>query len=203
MLLYCSALEPVDHAVRVVFREKRIEADIRIVREENRKLREDVADLNPSGAILTLTDRHLVLYEAQLIAEFLDERYPFPPLMPVDPVLRAHARQLRQRIINNLYPPLCELLYPGNEIAVAGARNVVRDQLSTMASMFSRRPFQAGEDLSMIDCFIAPVLWRLSGCGIQLPPSALRHIRPYARRLFAHGSFKRSLIEEDRDYNGL
>ena len=174
------------------------------MREEDQQQRDEVAELNPTGAALTLTERHLVLCDAEVIAEFLDERYPYPPLMPVDPVSRAYTRQLRKRFVGELYPHLQQALFPDNEIAAANARNALRDLLASMATLFGRRPFNVvNEDLTMLDCFIIPVLWRLSGCGIKLPPSSLRYIRPYARRLFVHASFKRSLIEEDRYYSGL
>lgn len=204
MLLYCSATRPLDHAVRIIYREKCIEAEPCVVREEDKKWRDEVAELNPAGSTLTLVERNLVLYDPEVIAEFLDERYPYPPLMPVDPVSRAYARQLRDRFVRELFPYLQQLLLPDNEFATANARNTIRDLLSSLATMFGRRPFNVNsEDMTMLDCFIAPVFWRLSACEIKLPPAALRHIRPYARRLFAHPSFKRSLIEEDRYYSGL
>ncbi len=120
MTLYCDAADPIGHGVRIVLAEKDINVDINYVDEENRP--EDLNDLNPYDSILTLIDRELVIYDAQIMMEYLDERYPHPPLMPVDPVSRATNRQFRYRVIRDLYGIL-EDMVSANEIAAACAKD--------------------------------------------------------------------------------
>ena len=138
MVLYSDMVNPVGHSVRIVLAEKDINVDIRYI--QGNELPEDLAELNPYNTVLTLIDRDLVLYDEQIIMEYLDERFPHPPLLPVDPVSRANNRQLRFRVMRDLYRQV-EQLTAENEIAAANARKEIRDNLTAIAPIFSQKPF--------------------------------------------------------------
>ena len=161
MTLYADASDdPISHGVRIVLFEKDINVEINYVEQDNKP--EDLNSLNPYDSVLTLIDRDLVLYDAQIMMEYLDERYPHPPLMPVDPVSRANNRQFRYRVIRDLYGALDELT-SSNEIAAANARKNIRDNLMAIAPIFSQAPFFMSEEYSLTDCCLAPLLWRAPG----------------------------------------
>ena len=189
MVLYSDMVNPVGHSVRIVLAEKDINVDIRYI--QGNELPEDLAELNPYNSILTLIDRDLVLYDEQIIMEYLDERFPHPPLLPVDPVSRANNRQLRFRVMRDLYRQV-EQLTAEDEIAAANARKEIRDNLTAIAPIFSQKPFFMSDEYSLVDCCLAPLLWRLDHYGIKLPLSA-KVINEYARRMFDRDAFKLSL----------
>ena len=189
MVLYSDTVNPVGHSVRIVLAEKDINVDIRYI--QGNELPEDLAELNPYNTVLTLIDRDLVLYDEQIIMEYLDERFPHPPLLPVDPVSRANNRQLRFRVMRDLYRQV-EQLTAEDEIAAANARKEIRDNLTAIASIFSQKPFFMSDEYSLVDCCLAPLLWRLDHYGIKLPLSA-KVINEYARRMFDRDAFKLSL----------
>jgi RNA polymerase-associated protein len=194
MVLYSDTIGPVGHGVRIVLAEKDINVEINFVDNERP---EELAELNPYDSILTLIDRDLVLYDEQIIMEYLDERFPHPPLMPVDPVSRANNRQLRYRVMRDLYS-LVDDLYNENEIAAANARKDLRDHLTAIAPAFMQKPFFMSDEYSLVDCCMAPLLWRLDHYGIKLPASA-KEINTYAERLFSREAFKASLSEKERE----
>lgn len=195
MTLYSDSISPIGHSVRVVLAEKDINVEINFVEEEERP--EDLADLNPYDDILTLIDRDLVLYDAQIIMEYLDERYPHPPLMPVDPVARANNRQLRYRVMRDLYS-LVDDLTGENDIAAANARRAMRDNLTAIAPAFGQKPFFLSDDYSLIDCCFVPLLWRINSYGVKLP-SQSKPMMQYASRMFERESFQASLSHAERE----
>lgn len=194
MVLYSDTVEPVGHGVRIVLAEKDINVEINFVDGERP---EELAELNPYDSILTLIDRDLVLYDEQIIMEYLDERFPHPPLMPVDPVSRANNRQLRYRVMRDLYS-LVDDLYNDNEIAAANARKDLRDHLTAIAPAFAQKPYFMSDEYSLVDCCMAPLLWRLDHYGIKLPSSA-KDLNAYADGLFSREAFKASLSEKERE----
>ena len=194
MVLYSDTVGPVGHGVRIVLAEKDINVEINFVDGERP---EELAELNPYDSILTLIDRDLVLYDEQIIMEYLDERFPHPPLMPVDPVSRANNRQLRYRVMRDLYS-LVDDLYSDNEIAAANARKDLRDHMTAIAPAFAQKPYFMSDEYSLVDCCMAPLLWRLDHYGIKLPSSA-RDLTAYADRLFSREAFKASLSEKERE----
>ncbi len=198
MVLYSDTDSPIGHAVRIVLAEKDVNVEINYIGEEDTKP-EELSELNPYNSILTLIDRDLVLYDAQIIMEYLDERFPHPPLMPVDPVTRASNRQLRFRVMEDLYSVVDEL-DSDNDIAAANAKKVLRDNLTAIAPTFSQMPYFMSEEYSLVDCCMAPLLWRLSQYGIKLPMSA-KPLQQYADRLFERESFKESLSPVEKEYN--
>ena len=195
MSLYSDATDPSSHAVRFVLAEKAINVEILNVFGDDKP--EDLLNLNPYNTILTLVDRELVLYEAQIIMEYLDERFPHPPLMPVDPVARANNRLFRYRIKRDIYHLVDEIENgQGDESAVA--RKSLRDHLTAIAPVFAAKPFFMSEDYSLVDCFLAPVLWRLPSYNITLPSGA-KALQQYGERLFERDAFEASLTEPERE----
>jgi len=193
MVLYSDPVTPLDHCVRIVLAEKDINVEINYIKTGERTV--ELAELNPYSSVLTLIDRELVLYDAQIIMEYLDERFPHPPLMPVDPVSRASNRQLRYRVMRDLYN-LIDCFTGDNDIAIANARKSLKDHLTSIAPVFAQKPFFMSDDYSLVDCCMAPVLWRLDEYGIKLP-GATKPLQEYAERLFERETFQNSMSEAE------
>lgn len=194
MTLYADAADPIGHAVRIVLAEKDVNVEISFVTHENKP--EDLNDLNPYHTILTLVDRELVLYDAQIMMEYLDERYPHPPLMPVDPVSRANNRQIRYRVARDLLN-LVEDLTGRGEVAV-NAEKIIRDNLHAVAPILAQHQYFLSDEYSLVDCCLAPLLWRLPHYGIKLSAQA-KPLMKYAEAIFAREAFKSSLSAVERD----
>lgn len=195
MLLYCDVNDPASHAVRFVLAEKAINVEIQHVTADDRP--EDLVDLNPyADTVLTLIDRELVLYEPQIIMEYLDERFPHPPLMPVDPVTRASNRLYRYRIQRDVFDYVPSLEKGGAQ--AESARKAVRDNLTGIAPIFAQRKFFMSDDYSLVDIFLTPVLWRLGHYKIKLPASA-KPLLQFSERMFARDAFEASLSEGERE----
>ncbi|MEX2480118.1 MAG: glutathione S-transferase N-terminal domain-containing protein [Gammaproteobacteria bacterium] len=195
MTLYADAADPLGHSVRLVLTEKDINVEIHYIDEDTKP--DDLHDLNPYGGLLTLIDRDLVLYDAQIMLEYLDERYPHPPLMPVDPVARANNRQFRYRIVRDLYSLAAEL-DGDNEIAAANARKALRDNLLAIAPLFAQYPYFMSEEFSLVDLCMAPLLWRLPRYSVKLGAPA-KPLMKYADRLFDRRAFQVSLSPMEQD----
>lgn len=195
MTLYADAADPLGHSVRLELMEKDINVEIHFIDEESKP--EDLNDLNPYHTLLTLIDRDLVLYDAQIMLEYLDERYPHPPLMPVDPVSRANNRQLRYRIVRDLYS-LANDLEGDNEIAAAAARKSMRDNLLAISPLFSQFAYFMSAEFSLVDLCMAPLLWRLPRYGVKLPPQA-KPLLKYADKLFDRRAFQNSLSPVEQE----
>jgi RNA polymerase-associated protein len=199
MVLYSDKVSPIGHAVRIVLAEKDVNVEINYIEDNDRP--EILNDLNPYNSILTLIDRDLVLYDPQIIMEYLDERFPHPPLMPVDPVSRASKRQLRYRVMTDLYSVLDEL-DGDNEIVAANAKKILRDNLTAIAPAFAQTPYFMSEDYTLVDCCLAPLMWRLTQYGIKLPMSG-KPLQQYADRLFERRAFNTSLSEVEKEYHAV
>jgi stringent starvation protein A len=195
MSLYSDAVDPASHAVRFVLAEKAINVEIHNVFGDDRP--EDLNDLNPYSSILTLVDRELVLYDAPIIMEYLDERFPHPPLMPVDPVARASNRLYRFRINKDIYAGLDQIEHGTKDVTDA-ARKTLRDHLTSIAPVFAQTRYFMSDDYSLVDCFLAPVLWRLSHYKIKLPAQA-KPLLQYADRIFERDAFSQSLTEPEAE----
>lgn len=195
MTLYADAADPLGHSVRLVLMEKDINVEINFIDEETKP--EDLNDLNPYDNLLTLIDRDLVLYDAQIMMEYLDERYPHPPLMPVDPVSRANNRQFRYRIVRDLYTLAAEI-DGSNEIAAANARKSLRDNLLAISPVFGQFPFFMSEEFSLVDLCMAPLLWRLPLYGLKLGGPA-KPLLKYGDKLFDRRAFQNSLSPVEQE----
>lgn len=195
MTLYSGASDIYSHRVRIVLAEKGVAVDIKYIDSNN--LPEDLLALNPYHSVPTLVDRDLVLYEANVINEYLDERFPHPPLLPVYPVARAKCRLMIYRIEND-WLRLLPLLSSNKKNEADDARKTFRDNLVATIPLFSEMPYFMNEDFTLVDCCLAPMLWRLPSYGITLPPQA-KPILDYANRIFARDSFQSSLSDVERE----
>jgi Glutathione S-transferase len=195
MSLYSDATDPASHAVRFVLAEKAINVEIQNVHADAKP--EDLLELNPYNSILTLVDRELVLYEPQIIMEYLDERFPHPPLMPVDPVARANNRLFRYRVKRDIYL-LIDNIENGVDAKADGGRKALKDHLTSIAPLFTQKPYFMSDDYSLVDCYLAPVLWRLTHYNIHLTAAA-KPLLEYADKLFEREAFEASLTELERE----
>ena len=183
------------HCVRIVLAEKDIGVTIHNVDTDN--LPEDLLDLNPYQSLPTLVDRDLVLYDYRVIMEYLDERFPHPPLLPPDPIYRARARLTLNRIDQDWYG-LLALLDGASSEERKQASKLLREGLAASAVLFKTKPFFLNEEFSLLDCSLAPLLWRLPYFGIRLPAPA-KAIQGYAERIFARPAFQQSLNATERE----
>jgi RNA polymerase-associated protein len=196
MTLFCSPVCAYSHRTRIVLHEKGISAEIEYVDMSDPP--EDLVELNPYGTMPTLVDRDLVLYDSRIIMEYLDERFPHPPLNPMEPVSRARARLLVHRVEHDWYS-LLEEIENAPEGGSQKARKQLRESLLAAAPVFAAKPYFLSDEFSLVDCSLAPLLWRLPLLGIDLPRQA-EPIRAYAARLFERQSFRASLSEEEGDF---
>ena len=196
MTLYSRPDCPDSHRVRIVLAEKSIAADVIDVDIDNPP--EDLVDLNSYNSTPTLVDRDLVIYDAHIIMEYLDERFPHPPLMPVDPVSRARSRLMLHRINEDWYRLLPDIA-GGDKKKSARARASIASDLVLVAPLLSKRNFFMSDDFSLLECSMAPILWRLPQYGIELPEQA-KAVKDYAERLFERPSFRDSLSEIEQEY---
>ncbi|MCP4431802.1 MAG: stringent starvation protein A [Gammaproteobacteria bacterium] len=195
MSCFSSPTDPECHRARIVLAEKDITVEIHDVDTDN--LPEDLLDLNPYATVPTMVDRDLVLYNARVLIEYLDERFPHPPLMPVDPVSRAKSRLALFRIESDWFS-LLPVIENGTEKKKEQAKKALTESLINSTEVFSAMPYFLSNEFSLLDCSIAPILWRLPYYEIDLPKS-VRPITEYMKRVFARPSFQLSLSEQERD----
>jgi RNA polymerase-associated protein len=201
MTLFSTPDDPWSHRTRIVIAEKAIE--IEIVDVAPGKYPEDLLDLNPYHTTPTLIDRDLVLYDSRVIMDYLDERFPHPPLMPVDPVSRARARLALYQIEHDWYDIARKMDGPASHKDPSSRdlghlRKVLRDNVLASADLFKVKPFFLSDEFSMVDATIAPILWRLPRYEIDLPPQA-QPILKYASTIFSRPAFRASLSEYERE----
>ena len=195
MTLFSGADDVYSHQVRLVVAEKGINVEIVDVDPSNPP--EDLIDLNPYNNVPTLVDRDLGLYNAQVIMEYLDERFPHPPLMPVDPVTRARNRLMLYRIGLDLYQPY-QTISEGKDKAASKARKDLRDNLVMISPVFEHLPYFMSDEFSLVDCAVLPLLWRLPQLGVELPKQA-QALGAYMERMFARDSFLASLTDPEKE----
>ena len=183
------------HRTRLVLAEKNINIDIASV--DGPELPEDLMDLNPYHTMPTLVDRDLVLYDSRVIIEYLDERFPHPPLMPVDPVTRAQFRLALFRIETDWYQ-LAEQYEAEGERLSSKSRKMLRESILASVDLFAAKQFFLSDEFSLVDCSIAPILWRLPIYGIELGSQA-EPIDAYMKRVFERRSFQESLTELEQE----
>lgn len=196
MTLFSGATDPWSHRTRLVLAEKGINIDFIDVDKGN--LPEDLFDLNPYNSIPTLVDRELVLYDSRVIIEYLDERFPHPPLMPVDPVTRAQFRLALYRIERDWYSVVEDILKGGDRKSMVRACKVLQDSIVSSVEIFTSKRFFLSDEFSLVDCTIAPILWRLPILNVKLPAQAGK-ILEYMDNVFARQSFRDSLTELEEE----
>lgn len=182
------------HCARLVVFEKGVPADIEYF--DPNEPPEDLLELNPNGNSPTFIERDLVLYDARIIMEYLDERFPHPALHQMDPVSRANTRMLIKRIDQEWYPLLEELLNHDDKKG-GKTKKMLKESLIAAAPVFEATPYFMSEEYSMIDCAMAPFLWRLPSIGIDIAGLG-KGITAYANRLFTRKAFQESLSKEER-----
>lgn len=196
MALYSSEKSLDCHRVRFVLAEKGINVEIVNVSEDE-SAAADLAELNPYNEAPTLVDRDLVLYDAGVINDYLDERYPHPPLMPVDPVSRAQLRLVHHRILKDWYS-LARIIEGSGGKKSEQAAKQLKEGIIAANELFAMSPYVLSDELTLVDCTMAPLLWRLAHYGVKLgKPGA--SVEAYAHRLFSRVSFKASLTQAERD----
>jgi RNA polymerase-associated protein len=194
MVLYSGTTCPFSQRCRFVLFEKGMDFDIRDVDLFNKP--EDISVMNPYGQVPILVERDLILYESNIINEYIDERFPHPQLMPADPVQRARARLLLLNFERELFINI-EPLEKQDPKRIDKARAVVRDRLSQLAPVVAKSKFMLGDDFSMIDVALAPLLWRLELYGIELPKAAAPVLK-YAERIFSRPAFFEALTPSEK-----
>lgn len=200
MALFSDPVSHYSHRVRIVLAEKGIGVDVEDIDPAN--LPAELVELNPYGTLPTLADRDLSLYETKVMMEYLDERFPHPPLLPVYPVARALNRQLMCRVERDWCSLADIILGGGDDKAVDKARKELRDHLLGVAPVFNDMPYFMSEEFTLVDCCLAPILWRLDIMGVKLPGSGSRQARPligYMQRVFERPSFRLSLSQRERE----
>ena len=197
MTLYSGPSDIDSHQARIVLAEKGVTVDVLSV--DVNQPDEDLLSLNPYGTFPTLVDRDLVLYDVDVIMEYLDERFPHPPLLPVYPIARAKSRLMLRRIEKDWYS-LVKIIENDHstEAQKEEAKKSLRDVLVTLAPVFAELPYFLSEEFTLVDCRIAPLLWRLPVLKIALPASA-KAILKYQSRVFARDAFQASLTEVERE----
>lgn len=196
MTLFSRPTDIHSHRTRLVLAEKNI--NIEIANVAGSDLPEDLMDLNPYHTVPTLVDRDLTLYDSRVIIEYLDERFPHPPLMPVDPVTRAQFRLALFRIETDWYSLAEEAEATGDGRLSAKSRKLLRESILQSTELFGARTYFLSDEFSLVDCTIAPLLWRLPVYGIELGSEA-EPIEAYMKRVFARRSFQQSLTELEQE----
>ncbi len=195
MSLFSGVTDMKSHQVRIVLAEKGVNVDIKQVDPDN--LPESLIEVNPYNSVPTLVDRDLVLYQSDIVMEYLDERFPHPPLMPVYPVARAKSRLMMHRIELDWYS-LVETIMLGTSKSEA-ARKQLSEELTAIAPIFAEMPYFMSEDFSLVDCCLAPLLWRLPQLDIEFVGNGSKELRLYMQRVFERESFQASLSDAERE----
>jgi len=198
MTYFSDSSDHYSHRVRIVLAEKGVSVDV--VDVEPADMPAEVSEINPYNSLPTLLDRDLALYNTEAMMEYLDERFPHPPLLPVYPVARAESRQFIYRIERDWCPLVRTIVDAKNKEVVARAQKDLKDSLIAIALIFAEKPYFMSEEFTLVDCCLGPILWRLESFGIELPRS--RQVMPlleYMDRMFERPSFQESLTENERE----
>ena len=198
MVLYSGTTCPFSQRCRFVLFEKGMDFEIRDIDLYNKP--EDISVMNPYGQVPILVERDLVLYESNIINEYIDERFPHPQLMPADPVMRARTRLFLYNFEKELFSHVAVLedrLGRPDEKTLERARASIRDRLATLAPMLLKSKYMLGEEFSMLDVAVAPLLWRLDHYGIELPKNAAP-IQKYAERIFSRPAYIEALTPSEK-----
>ena len=196
MTLFSSPKDMWSHRTRFVLAEKEVTLDI--IDVDGRSLPEDLLDLNPYQSLPTLVERDLVLYDSRIIIEYLDERYPHPPLMPIDPITRARFRLTIYRLERDWYTLAADIEQTTDRKRADEARQTLHDSIMANVEVFRAQPYFQSPDFTLVDATIAPVLWRLPSWGIKLNPQSADSVMQYERRVFTRLTFRRSMSWAER-----
>ncbi|MBE58632.1 MAG: stringent starvation protein A [Gammaproteobacteria bacterium] len=195
---FSDPADHLSHRVRIVLAEKGVTVDI--IECDPDHIPQEVSEINPYNNLPTLVDRDLILYDPNITMEYLDERFPHPPLLPVYPVARANARMFLHRIEKEWTGLIrtIELARRNNKRSPSAAKEL-KEQLVAVAPIFEEMPYFMSEEFSLVDCTFAPILWRLPYLGIELPVKQTRGLQDYQYRIFNRDAFQASLSEAERE----
>ncbi|MFY0664682.1 MAG: glutathione S-transferase N-terminal domain-containing protein [Natronospirillum sp.] len=197
MTFFSDPASHYSHRVRIVLAEKGVAVDI--VDSDPDEVPQDVTDINPYNSLPTLVDRDLVLYEPNVMMEYLDERFPHPPLLPVYPVARGESRLYMYRIQRD-WCSLVDIIVAGKDrAAVTEAREKLAESIVGISPIFGEKPYFMSEDFTLVDCCVAPILWRLQDLGIDIEDRADKNLKKYMERVFTRESFELSLSEVESE----
>lgn len=198
MTLFSDSTSHYSHRVRIVLAEKGVSVDL--VEGVDGVPVPELGDLNPYNTMPTLIDRDLILYESKVMMEYLDERFPHPPLLPVYPVARAESRLFMYRVERDWCSLVDTILHSSDAAAVAVARRDLGDSMAALSPIFAEKPYFMSEEFTLVDCCIAPILWRLPALGVDL--RATKQTKPlfnYMDSLFGREAFQESLSIQERE----
>lgn len=191
MTLFSDKTDIYCHQVRIVLAEKGVPYELENIASDT--INEDLMEVNPKGTLPTLVDRDLVLFNSRIIMEYLDERFPHPPLMPVYPVMRANCRLTTHRIQQEWYS-LIDLVNKDPETDEAKkALKQLRDEILALGSVFAANDYFTSDEFSLIDCYIAPLLWRMQNLGVEFTGAGSKAVKAYMHRVFQRDSFVQSI----------
>jgi RNA polymerase-associated protein len=194
MTLYSGTTDPYSHRCRIVLFEKGM--DFQVIDVDLANKPEDLAIINPHNTVPVLVERDLVLEQANIINEYIDERFPHPQLMPADPVMRARARLFLHNFEEQLFDHIKDL-ESDNQKASDKARATIRDNLTQIVPLFTKQEYILGDDFSMLDVAISPLLWRLGHYGIELPKQAAPLLK-YAERIFSRPAYIEAMTPSEK-----
>lgn len=189
--LFADKIDIYSHQVRIVLAEKGVAYEIENVQTSS--ISEDLMEINPRGTIPTLVDRDLVLSNARIIMEYLDERFPHPPLMPVYPVLRAQCRLNMHRIQKDWYSLIDFVNKDPSMPEARKALNQLREEILALGSVFAETTYFLSDDFSLVDCYVAPLLWRMHNLGVEFTGAGSKAVKAYMSRVFKRDSFVQSI----------
>ncbi len=196
MTFFSNPTDYSSHRVRIVLAEKGVTVDV--IDCDPNTIPSEVSEINPYNSLPILIDRDLVLFEPGIMMEYLDERFPHPPLLPVYPVARANARMFLYRL-DREWTPLIQAIENAKRMNLDSSEsaNELREHLLSLTPVFSEMPYFMSEEFSLVDCTVASVLWRLSHLGIDIPAKQSRSMLEYQYRVFKRGTFQASLSERE------
>ena len=198
MTLFSDSTNHYSHRVRIVLAEKGVTVDL--IESDSGIAPAELADVNPYNTMPTLVDRDLVLYESKVMMEYLDERFPHPPLLPVYPVARAESRLLMYRIERDWCSLVDAIQNSRSENVVTKSAKELRDGLMAIAPIFAEKPYFMSEEFTLVDYCIAPILWRLPSLGVDIRPGKQsKPLLAYMDSLFRRESFQESLTVHERE----
>lgn len=198
--LYSSPQEIESHVVRFIMAEKNIEREVFNIKID--EMPEEILELNPCQTLPTLFDRGIVLYDLSVIMEYLDERFPFPPLLPVDPIEKSEKRLMIFRFTRSAgcWFELTRTIETGSKKKADEARKILKSNLIELVPLFAYKPFFKSEEMTIVDACLAALLWRLKKLDVDLGAPG-KVVTDYAKRLFSRDSFKESLTDCEKEYN--
>jgi len=198
MMFFSDNTNHYSHRVRIVLAEKGVTVDM--IASDGPNPPAELADFNPYNSLPTLVDRDLVLYESKVMMEYLDERFPHPPLLPVYPVARAESRLFIHRIEKDWCSLVDAIQNTRSDNVVKKSTKELRESILGIAPIFAEKPYFMSDEFTLVDCCIAPILWRLPSIGVEIRPSKQsKPLQAYMDRLFKRASFQESLTEQERE----